>query len=1035
MKKLYLASKVILNITTITFGASLLIGDLLENDQIKNQVGLILKDQGYTETINTGKEPIRYKTWYTSVQDVIKGNDDISKAAESEGAVLLRNENNALPLDVKKDKVSLFGVTSYDPMYSLDGAGEVKINKERQQFFYDEFSNAGLTMNSDLASWYQSNTQYNRKDYINIYDNTTNKNGANAALNGANWSVLPESKAKEGFNTGVFIVGRMTNEGIDLKANNVKDLGAKDDDYLKFTDNELSVLQGMKELKDAGKLNKIVVLFNQANPMTDNLEEIFDKYGVDSAMWIGFPGSGGIRAVSDLLTGKVSPSGGLSTTWYKSKEAHPSYNYFANNNEVIIQEGMYLGYKYSETRYEDALLNKGNTANYIYKDNVSYPFGYGLSYATFDQKNVGVELDKDPNKNYNHKNELLPKEKQRKEGDDYIVKVEVTNTSSTVAAKEIVQLYAQKPYLESDKEHQVEKPSVELVGFAKTKKLQPGEKQVLEIELDANKYFASYDKINKNYVLSAGDYYLAASRNSHEAINSILKAKAGLDESKLDITFGAGDVASTHKIQVSNEYAKNYKYWTKGEAEVTNLFDHVDPNIISGDANYVKFASRSDWGATFDDAQHQIITLKGDMAKGKETHRGNGFSYENAKKHYPEAIEKFENAYPKYRDASSNGNLIQLSSMIGVEYEPSRGASEEDIKKWNDFMDQLTWEETVTLVGSGLRKTEAIESIGKPYTNDVNASNAISWKFDMTLAGGEGKKEVGFANRFDAGDRDHNPTGYPCEGIVAATFNKDLAYAVGQAIGEDGLWSGASGLYGFGLGLHRNPYHGRAGEYYSEDPYLTGIIGGYSSKGAQSKGLYVYNKHFVLNDQETNRTSYNTWLTEQTMRETYLRPFEIAIEIGDAMNVMNSFNNIGSGWSGNDYNLMTKCLREEFDMRGFAVTDYYQSGGMNMTYGALAGTDLPDGSAIGQIKGFGPEKGGYGFLAQAYRQSAQRILYTVANSNAMNFIGDDTKIIVHEPKWIGVFDTLHVSMIVLFALGLAFYLGNAGYLIYKKIRK
>lgn len=639
MKRLYLASKVIFNITTITFGTSLLIGGLLKNDQVKTQVGILLNDQSSTETINTGKEPIRFKTWYTSVKDVINGNDDISKAAESEGAVLLRNNNSALPLAKDKDKVSLFGVTAYDPMYSLDGAGEVKINKDRQQFFYDEFEKAGLTMNSDLASWYKSNTQYNRKDYINIYDNNTNQNNVNAAINGANWSVLPDSKAKDGFNTGVFIVGRMTNEGIDLKANNVKDLGAKDDDYLKFTDNELSVLQGMKELKDAGKLNKIIVLFNQANPMTDNLEAIFNQYGVDSAMWIGFPGSGGIRAVADLLVGNVSPSGGLSTTWYKSKEAHPSYNYFANSNEVIMQEGIYLGYKYSETRYEDALLNNGNTSSYVYKDNVSYPFGYGLSYASFEQKIVGVELDKDPVKNYNFKNEKLPKDERRKEGDDYIVKVEVKNTSSTVSAKEIVQIYAQKPYTETDKEHQVEKSSVELVGFGKTKKLKPGEKEVLEIKIDANKYFASYDKVAKNYVLSAGDYYLAAARNSHEAINSILKAKSGLDESKLDTTFGKGSADSAYKITVDQEYSSNYKYWTKGTSEVTNLFDHVDPNIISGDSNYVTFASRSDWKKTFDDAQGQKITLKGDMTKGKETSRGKDFSLENAKKYYPEAFE------------------------------------------------------------------------------------------------------------------------------------------------------------------------------------------------------------------------------------------------------------------------------------------------------------------------------------------------------------------------------------------------------------
>ena len=241
---------------------------------------------------------------------------------------------------------------------------------------------------------------------------------------------------------------------------------------------------------------------------------------------------------------------------------------------------------------------------------------------------------------------------------------------------------------------------------------------------------------------------------------------------------------------------------------------------------------------------------------------------------------------------------------------------------------------------------------------------------------------------------------------------------MGQAIGEDGLWAGASGLYGFGLGLHRNPYHGRVGEYYSEDPYLTGVIGGYESLGAQSKGLYVYNKHFVLNDQETNRTGYRTWLTEQTFREVYLRPFEIAIEIGDAMNVMNSFNMIGNAWSGNDYNLMTAWLRGEAGMAGFAVTDYWPSGGMNLSYGLLAGTDLPDGSTSEVESNWTPD-GGRGYYAQAARQAAMRIMYVVANSNAMNFIGEDTRIVSYDPEWFAVRDALVTAAVVLFVISVA----------------
>lgn len=205
------------------------------------------------------------------------------------------------------------------------------------------------------------------------------------------------------------------------------------------------------------------------------------------------------------------------------------------------------------------------------------------------------------------------------------------------------------------------------------------------------------------------------------------------------------------------------------------------------------------------------------------------------------------------------------------------------------------------------------------------------------------------------------------------------------------------------------------GEYYSDDPYLTGIMAGWSSLGAQEKGLYVYNKHFVLNDQETNRSSYATWITEQALRQSYIRPFEIAIEIGDAMCVMTAFNRIGTYWSGNDYNLLTKCLRGELGMRGFAVTDWYPSTAMNVTNGLLAGQDLPDGEDINSLRGKGPGTDN-GHLAQAMRVSAQRILYTVANSNAMNFYGEGTYQITYDPEWWGVRDAILIIIYVLFGI-------------------
>ena len=264
------------------------------------------------------------------------------------------------------------------------------------------------------------------------------------------------------------------------------------------------------------------------------------------------------------------------------------------------------------------------------------------------------------------------------------------------------------------------------------------------------------------------------------------------------------------------------------------------------------------------------------------------------------------------------------------------------------FVGQMSSDDMATLFSNGRRRTVAVPSIGKPATSDENASNGFEWIYAL---GKDSSTNYGFRNKFNSDAKNCYPTGYPCESTVGATFNIELAYLVGQALGEDALWSGASGLYGFGLGMQRNPYHGRTGEYYSDDPFLTGIMGGYASKGAQEKGLYVYNKHFVLNDQETNRGGFSAWLDEQTFRQIYLRPFEMAIEIGDAMNVMIAFNKLGSAWTGSSYNLMTRWLRGEAGMAGFAVSDWAPSDGEQLGYGILAGSNLLDGPAAGYSAG------------------------------------------------------------------------------------
>lgn len=1064
-----LVSRIAFNVFLVLFGIAMIFTAVYQDGTIANAIDGIFGKPVY-ETVETGssKPPVRHKSWYSSVEDVLNGNGAVAEIIQTEGTVLLKNDG-ALPI-AKDSNVSLFGVNAYSPIYSLDGAGEVKVNASRQQFFADEFREAGLNVNTDIENWYKSNLgTYGRGNESNMsFTGGGGQNGRNVSLKGAPWSAV-EGSGKipaSGGGTAVFVTGRITNEDTDIMPKNVGGMGAKDNDYLKFTDNELSVLSGLKQAKADGKYDKIVVIFNQANPPQEDLPELFEQYTVDGALWIGTPGSDGIAGVASLMVGDANPSGGLPNMWYSGMYENPSSRFFGASTAALKYEGVYIGYRYAETRYEDYVLGNENAGTYNYDESVSYPFGYGMSYSDFTYELVGdVQIDTDREKNYYTNYYTMKKdedgnairyerENKRANGDDLFVEVKVTNTSDT-PGKENVQIYLQKPVSPDDEKHGVQKPSVELVGYGKTGILGEGESETLRIKIDANKYFASFDRQAKNgkggYTVANGTYYLTAARNSHDAINNILLKKGVNADQKarmFDVDGGtAGDAALTWAYTPSADWIRNYEYWTNGGAEVVSLFDYADPLIQGADSNTVKFMSRYDWEGTVDKfaTDREIGDNFAVGISGAFPSALNG-SYDldlnNVKTYYPEI--DTDASYPTYgkNRTESGGEMsaapISLADMVGVEYDPRFGATDADIQKWNDFLDQLTWEETAELIGSGLRRTTAITGIGKPYTNDVNASNAISWHFNMGSDSGQDVPHA-FAAKFDSSNRNYYPTGYPYGGIIAAAFDTDVAYMAGQAIGEDALWSGASGLYGFGLGLHRNPYHGRVGEYYSEDPFLAGMSGGYQSKGAQSKGLYVYNKHFVLNDQEASRTGYSAWLTEQTFREVYLRSFEIAIEVGDAMNVMTSFNKIGNLWSANNYNLMTKWLRGEAGMRGFAVTDWYRSGGMNMTYGLLAGNDLPDGSqSNNEITKHGPDGsagGNFGYYGQAARQAAQRILYTVANSNAMNFLGTDTKIVRIDPVWYGVRDGIITAITILFIVSTLAAVGTAAFGIVMKLRK
>ena len=478
----------------------------------------------------------------------------------------------------------------------------------------------------------------------------------------------------------------------------------------------------------------------------------------------------------------------------------------------------------------------------------------------------------------------------------------VTNTGNA-AGKKTVQVYAQKPYTEYDKQNQIEKAAVELVGYGKTKLLNPGESETVTVTVPEY-YLTSYDAYGTGvYILDEGAYYLTAAENAHQAANNILAAK-GFTEGLT----GEGDASLTYSFDQAFDKDTYAKAYGTG-ADVKALFADADMNRYEGKgSNEVVYYSRSNWEGTVTPGAVKL-TMTDEMAKDVVLDDAD----------LPDA------SGVSFPTMGKNANL-QLVNMMDYAY---------DDPKWDEFMDQLTYEEMASVTLTGLRETAGVTSVGKPATIDHNGPSGVTQKYSIGANG--------YATVNNDPGKDLKGTCYPCNGIIAATFNDKLAEEVGELIGEDAMWAGYAGLYGTGLNIHRSPYAGRVFEYYSEDGMLTGLIDTAETKGIQSKGVYVYNKHFVMNDQENNRAGIGTWVTEQALREIYLRAFELPIMNADAKCVMTGYNRLGVNWCGAYSALLIDWLRGEAGMKGFAVSDMYDASYMVPVHEIVAGNDIPDG--------------------------------------------------------------------------------------------
>lgn len=919
-----------------------------------------------------------FKSDFSSDEERTSYEEELCATVEAEGAALLKNDNEALPL-AEGAKVSLFAHGSVDLMYGGTGSGAV--DTASAPTLKDALTSNGIEVNETLWDFYSSDDmmeKYSRKTPDAISD--TLEANTQYAVNEAPWSEVEEgagdSFAEYG-DAAIVVFSRSGGEGADLPSG---ENGTDADyisgqegsgNYLELSQEEMDLLAGLKALKDNGTFKSIIVLLNSSNAIELdflNPDICGVDYGIDACMWIGDVGQTGINGVGQLLSGAVSPSGSIVDTFCYDNLTNPAmYNFYtqaypnASDYELltdgpdvqgmysVYQEGIYLGYRYYETRYEDVVMGTANAGDYDYNTQVAYPFGYGLSHTDFEYSDFSAAAT----------------------DDGFDITVTVTNTGDTYSGKKTVQVYFQSPYTDYDKENGIEKASVELCGFDKTEVLAPGESETVTIHVDKSE-LRTYDSNNaQTYILDAGDYYFTVADGAHEAVNNVLAAKgytpdsaAAMDaEGSADLTFRWNNAELDTTIFAASEATG---------AEITNLFDEADPNKSSDAPGEVTWLSRSDWEGAFPTAPAELSANE-TMAENLEFTQYDPEDYEDVEMPTLEA-----------------DNGLALASLIGADY---------DDPMWDDLLDQLTFEEMVNTITLGFHNTAACPSIGKTATKDENGPQGLT----AALTGGE------------------SAMCYTSEDVMAATFNVELMEDLGRCIGEDCLAMGYSGLYGPGVNMHRTAYSGRNFEYYSEDPFVSGTICAAEVQGIQSKGVYVYLKHVALNDSESSRRGVNTWLNEQTAREIYLEVADKAVVDGGAWCTMSGFNRWGTKWCGEYEALQTDYLRGELGMRGMSITDYSGSSQyMDLCDALIAGTDIwdsPD-ATIHTTNAYNYEDDAY--IVTQMREAMHNILYTVVNSNAMNGLSEADRLESVTPWWqtalyaaIGVFAVLTVVSIVM----------------------
>lgn len=901
---------------------------------------------GLMDTLFGSQRPI-YSDKVTSVYPTQKATNkaeafanaqEVNLKLAEEGFVLLKNENAALPMN-KGARISVFSKNSVNLSYGGSGSGGFDTSNNKN--LYESLNDAGFVTNPTLKRFYESSQSGPvRTANSSDLDNGDNQKIATAETPQSKYTDAVKNSYADYSDAALVVITRIGGEGFDLPRYQGDSEGAvsPDSHYLELDQNEIDLLTAVTD----GTFKRVVVVFNtpssfEATFLKDSAYAAFaDK--IDAAVWIGFTGSNGITALGEILNGDVNPSGRLVDTWAADFTKNPSFVNFGTGclpdttdkydggmyYSVDYEEGIYVGYRYYETRGETDGEN-------WYNANVVYPFGYGLSYTTFDWT-VGdasaseIEL-----------------------GTTITVPVTVKNTGS-VAGKEVVQLYASAPYTLGG----IEKAHKVLVGFAKTKLLQPGESETVTVSFDPYST-ASYDYRDANsngfsgYELEAGEYTLYVSRNAHESEKAIALNLAA------DVQIGTDPTT---------------------DSEVVNRYTDSE-NFLDSDWQLDTMLSRADWEGTWPTPQTA------------QQHAGTDRLYEEIRSEEHNNPTDFDSEeYPWFGEEPTLTLRDLLPSAEAEGYEPVVSYDDE---RWEELMMGCDEEEMIALINNGAYHTLAMESVGLPAT--IHGDGPSGFTCFMS------KEQV------------NGTCQYVSEPVMASTWNINLMNELGEAIGEEGtIGDKATGqpyssIYAPGVNIHRSPFGGRCSEYFSEDPFISGMMGAAEVQGIQSRGVLPTVKHFVANEQETHRSIGGdlSWLSEQALREIYLKPFEYTVKLGETRGIMTSFNRIGTRWTGGDYRLLTEILRNEWGFNGLVICDFntipqymiprmmfYAGGSIDLaTQQSAMWTDC-DSSDAGD--------------AIVLMRAVKDVMYALVNSNAMNaeVIGYNPPIWQEYLHWINI---------------------------------